>query len=114
VLDIVAREAGALVRVNKQPRGTTPLAPLRLHAPATYDIRVEKAGFEPFTASVRLPPDSEIKLPAHLSRPGHTAWFAHWYVLVPAGLIVAGAAGTSIYFATRTAGDRVPVMGGLN
>ena len=114
VIDIVASEAGAAVTVNKQPRGTTPIDPLKLHAPATYDIRVEKPGFEPFTASVKLPPDSEIKLPARLQRPGHTAWYAHWYVLVPASLFVAGAAGTTIYFATKTTPDRVPISGNVN
>jgi hypothetical protein len=114
VIDIVATEAGAAVTVNKERRGITPIEPLKLHAPATYDIRVEKDGFEPFAASVRLPPDSEIKLPARLQRPGHTAWYAHWYVLVPAGLVLAGAAGGTIYFATRTTSDRVPVMGTLN
>jgi hypothetical protein len=114
VIDIVASEAGAVVTVNKEPRGKTPIEPLKLHAPATYDIRVEKDGFEPFAASVKLPPDSELKLPANLQRPGHTAWYAHWYVLVPAGLVLAGAAGGTIYFATRTTSDRVPVMGTLN
>ncbi|MGE5184523.1 MAG: PEGA domain-containing protein [Acidobacteriota bacterium] len=114
VLDIVASEAGAAVTVNKRPRGMTPIPPLKLHAPATYDIRVEKTGFEPFTASVKLPPDSEIKLPARLQRPGHTAWYAHWYVLVPASLVVAGAAGATIYVATQKTPDRVPVGGNVN
>jgi len=114
VIDIVASEAGAAVTVNKEPHGKTPIEPLKLHAPATYDIRVEKEGFEPFSASVRLPPDSEIKLPANLQRPGHTAWYAHWYVLVPAGIVLAGAAGGTIYFATRTTSDRVPVTGTIN
>jgi hypothetical protein len=114
VIDIVATEAGAAVLVNKEPRGKTPIEPLKLHAPATYDIRVEKDGFEPFTASVKLPPDSEIKLPATLQRPGHTSWYQHWYVIVGGSLLVAGAAGTTIYFATRTSSDRVPVMGNVN
>jgi hypothetical protein len=114
VIAIQSTENGAAVSVNKEARGLTPIPPLKLHAPATYDIRVEKSGFEPFTASVRLPPDSEIKLPARLQRPGHTAWYAHWYVLVPASLVLAGAAGGTIYFATRTTSDRVPVMGTLN
>jgi hypothetical protein len=114
VIDIVASEAGAAVTVNKERRGTTPIEPLKLHAPATYDIRVEKTGFEPFSASVRLSPDSEIKLPARLSRPGSTAWYQHWYVLAGAGLLVAGAAGTTIYFATAKTSDRVPVMGNVN
>jgi hypothetical protein len=115
VIDIVTSEAGALVTVGGQQRGSTPIAPLKLHAPANYDVRVEKRGFVPFTTRVRLPPDAELKVNATLQRPGgEAAWWQHWYVLAGAGIIVAGAAGTTIYFATKTSSDRVPVMGTLN
>lgn len=115
VIDIVSSEAGALVTVGGERRGTTPLAPLKLHAPATYDVRVEKRGFVPFTTKVRLPPDAEIKVSAPLQRPGgHTAWYQHWYVLAVMGVVVAGAAGTTIYFATKTTSDQVPLGGTVN
>ena len=115
ILDIVASEAGALVIVGGEQRGTTPIAPLKLHAPATYDVRVEKRGFVPFTTKVRLPPDGELKVTASLQHPGgSTAWYQHWYVLTAAALIVAGAAGTTIYFATKTTSDRVPIGGTIN
>lgn len=111
VIDIVANLAGASVTVGGENRGMTPIQPLKLHAPATYTIRVEKADYVPFTTKVQLPPDGEIKVEAELSRRGAgSAWYQRWYVLAGAGLLVAGAAGTAIYFGTReTASDRVPV-----
>jgi hypothetical protein len=95
VIDIVANLAGAAVTVGGEPRGVTPLAALRLRAPATYDIRVERPGFVP---------DGEIKVEAALSRRGAEAWYQHWYVLAAAGLVVAGAGGSAIYFGTRDTG----------
>ncbi len=111
VIDIVANLAGASVTVGGESRGVTPIQPLKLHAPATYQIRVEKTGYVPFTTKVALPPDGEIKVEAELSRRGAgSAWYQRWYVLAGAGLLVAGAAGTAIYFGTRTSvNDHVPV-----
>ncbi|HEX2685173.1 MAG TPA: PEGA domain-containing protein [Kofleriaceae bacterium] len=104
VIDIVANLAGAAVTVGGEPRGTTPIEALTLHAPATYDIRVEKSGYVPFTTKVALPPEGEVKVEAQLSRRGaETAWYQHWYLLAAAGLVVAGAGGTAIYFGTREA-----------
>ncbi len=111
VIDIVANLAGASVTVGGESRGLTPIQPLKLHAPANYQIRVEKTGYVPFTTKVQLPPDGEIKVEAELSRRGAGgAWYQRWYVLAGAGLLVAGAAGTAIYFGTRESiSDRVPV-----
>lgn len=111
VIDIVANLAGASVTVGGENRGLTPIQPLKLHAPATYTIRVEKTDYVPFTTKVALPPDGEIKVEAELSKRGAgSAWYQRWYVLAGAGLLVAGAAGTVIYFGTRPeASDRVPV-----
>ena len=36
-------------------------------------------------------------------------WYQHWYVIAAAGVVAAGAAGASIYFATRNTTDHVPV-----
>jgi len=105
VIELVANLAGAAVTVGGQSRGVTPIAALRLRAPAAYDIRVEKAGYVPFSTRVALPPDGEIKVEAELSRrPGSDAWYQRWYVLAAAGLVVAGAGGTAIYFGTRDSG----------
>ena len=107
VIDIVANLSGAAVTVGGQSRGVTPVAALKLPAPASYDIRIEKLGYVPFTTRIALPPDGEIKVEAELSRRGgEAAWYQRWYVLAAAGVVVAGAGGTAIYFATRdTPGD---------
>ena len=108
VIDIVANLTGAAVTVGGEPRGLTPIQALKLHAPASYDIRVDKPGYVPFTTKVALPPDGEIKVEAQLSRRGSEAWYQHWYVLAAAGLVVAGAGGTAIYFGTRDTSSTVP------
>jgi hypothetical protein len=104
VIDIVANLPGAAVTIGGTARGLTPLEALKLPAPASYDIRVERAGYVPFITRVALPPDGEIKVEAELvwARRGTPAWYEHWYVLAAAGVIVAGAGGTALYFATRT------------
>ena len=115
VISIVASEPGALVTIGGEKRGTTPIAPLKLHAPASYDVRVEKDGFVAFTTKVRLPPDAELKVSATLQRPGGaTAWWQQWYVVVGASLLVAGAVGGTIYYTTLKTSDHVPVSGTLN
>jgi len=115
VIDIVANLGGAAVTVGGTSRGLTPIQALKLPAPATYEIRVEKEGYVPFTTKVALPPDGEVKVEAELSKRGSGgAWYGRWYVLAGAGLLVAGAATTAIYFGTRTTiSDSVPVSGGL-
>jgi hypothetical protein len=104
VIELVANLSGAAVTVGGQPRGETPITALKLRAPATYDIRVEKPGYVAFSTKVALPPDGEIKVEAELSRRGSEAWYQRWYVLAAAGLVVAGAGGTAIYFGTRDGG----------
>jgi hypothetical protein len=114
MIEIVANLAGASVTVGNERRGETPLPPLKLPAPAAYEIRIDKAGFLPYRTRIALPPDGEIKVEANLARPGASpAWYQRWYVVAGLGLVVAGAGGTAIYFATRDpAGDgRIGVMG---
>lgn len=102
VIDIVANLSGAAVTVGGTSRGLTPIQPLKLPAPANYEVKVTKEGFEPFSTRIQLPPDGELKVEARLSRKGAgTAWYQKWYVLTVAGVLVAGTAGTVIYFATR-------------
>lgn len=113
IIAITSNETGATVSVGGKPQGVTPIQPLKLRAPATYPIRIEKDGFVPFTTTVQLPPDSELKVDAELSRRGGgTAWYQKWYVLT--GIAVgAGLVGGGIYFATREPPDSVPVGGGI-
>jgi len=106
VIDIVANLAGAAVTVGGRPRGTTPIAALTLPAPASYEIRLDKPGYVPFTTRVALPPDGEVRVEAELARRGgEPAWYQRWYVVAAVGVVVAGAAGTALYVATRRASD---------
>ena len=116
VIDIVANLPGAAVTIGGTARGLTPIEALKLPAPASYDIRVERTGYVPFTTRVALPPDGEIKVEAELvwARRGAAAWYQHWYVLAAAGVIVAGAGGTALYFATRTTTSSAPGDGTLH
>ena len=101
VIEIVANLSGAAVSIGGESRGTTPIEKLTLPAPATYDIRIEKQGYVPYRTKVELPPDGQLRVEAELSLRGATKWYQRWYVLAAAGVLVAGAAGTTIYFATR-------------
>ena len=114
VIEVVAAESDAVVTVGGIKRGTTPIKPLRLRAPATYDVHVEKSGFVPFTTQVQLPPDSELRVRAALQRPGNNSWYTRWYVLAGMGAIVAGVAGGAIYFATNEPSNRVGFNGRLD
>lgn len=110
VIAIIANESGAAVTVGGEARGVTPIEPLKLHAPATYTIRVEKTGYVPFTTKVQLPPDSEIKVEAELAQRGATRWYQKWWVLT--GIAVGAAlVGGGVYLATRQPPDSVPVSG---
>jgi hypothetical protein len=105
VIDIVANLTGAAVTVGGESRGITPIEALKLRAPASYEIRVDKSGYVPFTTRVALPPDGEVKVEAVLSRRGgDAAWYQHWYVLAAASVVVVGAGSTAIYYGTRDRG----------
>ncbi len=113
IIAISASEPASTVSVSGTRRGVTPIPPLKLRAPARYPIKVEKPGFVPFTTTVQLAPDSEIKVEAVLSRRGGgTAWYQKWYVLT--GIAIgAGLVGGGIYYSTREPPDSVSVGGGF-
>jgi hypothetical protein len=116
VIAIVANEVGAAVTIGGEKRGVTPIDPLKLRAPATYSIRIDKEGFVPFTTKVQLPPDSELKVEAELSHRGRGAdhWYQKWYVLTGIGIVTAGVVGGGIYYATREPPSSVGVGGTIN
>lgn len=101
VIAIVASQAGARVSVSGQTRGVTPIAPLKLRAPDSYAIRIEKEGFLPFSTRVQLPPDGELRVEAELARRSARAWYQRWWAVSGLGLLIAGAAATTIYVVTR-------------
>ena len=105
VVDVVADLAGAAVTVGGEARGITPIDALRLRAPASYEIRVDKPGYVPFVTRVALPADGELKVYAELAkRGGAAAWYQPWYVLAAASAVLVGAGGAAIYFGTRDNG----------
>jgi PEGA domain len=112
VIDVVANQSGATVRLSGEARGQTPITPLRVRAPASYDLRVEKPGFVPFTATVAVPPQGAVKVTAQLTRRApKSAWYQRRWVIAVAAATVVSAAGTAAYFATRP--DRELSLGGV-
>jgi hypothetical protein len=113
-IDVIANLSGAGVELDGEHKGTTPIEPLRVRAPQSYDIRVEKSGYVPFSATVAVPPDGEVTVKAQLTkRGGGGHWYQKWYVLAIAGAAVIGATGAAIYIGTKP-GDNVPVGGVLD
>lgn len=95
-LRIRANVDGARVDVGGIRRGSTPVSPLRVAAPATYRIEVSKPGYIDFRASVAVPPDAEVQVRPVLERRGDNAWYEKWWVIALAGTVAAGAVTTAV------------------
>ncbi len=91
VLHIEANVSGAAVVVGREPRGVTPLGPIRVEAPAAYEITLTKDGYVPFSATVAVPPDAEVNVRPVLSERSGSAWYTQWWVAAIAGTVVVGA-----------------------
>jgi hypothetical protein len=101
---VEADQAGAQVTLNKDAAGKTPLhEPLKVRAPATYELKVAKPGFVPFEARVDVLPDANLRVHATLVRESRESpWYKRWYVWAAiGGALAAGGAATAIYFGTR-------------
>lgn len=100
---IAADLDGARVLVDGQLRGTTPLpAPLRVPAPRTYRVALDKPERVPFSARIDVVPDATVEVRAEL--PKSTApvpWYKRWYPWTSVGLAVAGAAVGTLIYVTR-------------
>lgn len=107
MIRIHANVKGATVVIGDRERGRTPVEPVRVKAPATYDIRLTKPGYVPFRASVAVPPDAEVQVEPVLSLEVDNAWYKRWWVLALAGTVTAGAVTTVIL--TRDTSSDVPV-----
>ena len=82
---------GAQVEVNGKSAGTTPLSPLRLRAPTDVELKVSKAGYQDFTARIKLVADSEVEVHATLAhKPGRTWYQKPWVWAVTGGILLAG------------------------
>jgi hypothetical protein len=105
-----ADQPGATVSLNGNAAGKTPLpSPVKVRAPATYKLKVEKSGFVPFQARVDVLPDANVEVHATLVKESkETPWYKRWYVwAIVGGAVAAGGAATAIYFGTRT--DSTPL-----
>lgn len=95
-INVSADVAGAQLYINARPRGKTPLtAPVRVLAPGSYRLLLERPQYLPFQASVTVMPDTTVDVSAHLSpevkaRP----WYRRWYVWTAIG--AAAVAGVSV------------------
>jgi hypothetical protein len=101
---IDADQAGAAITLNNEAAGKTPLgAPVRVRAPATYDLKVVKGGFVPFRARVDVLPDANVQVRATLiPESREVPWYKHWYVWAAiGGALAAGGAAAAIYYGTR-------------
>lgn len=109
-IKVVADVSGANVQLNGEGQGKTPItAPLTVRAPATYKVRVAKAGHVPFEATIDVLPDATVEVQARLPREaGKVPWYQRWYVWAAVGGAVAAAgAAAGIYYGTRV--DETPM-----
>ncbi len=105
-----ANVIGAKVDIDGHARGLTPVDPIKLPAPATYEIRVTKPGYTPFRIKVHVPPDAGVDVQTTLTtRGGDQAWYKKWWVAAIAGTVVVGAA-TATVMVTRGTPNNVPVV----
>jgi hypothetical protein len=109
VIRIASDVRGARVSVGGRARGVTPLSPVRVPAPATYDILVAKQGYVDFRASVAVPPDAEVVVKAQLAEQSARPWYTRWWGLTIIGTAAAGAVVTTVLL-TSGGDDDVPVV----
>jgi len=108
VIRIASSIRGAEVAVGGRARGRTPLSPLRVPAPATYEIVVAKSGYVDFHASVAVPPEAEVVVRADLSRQSERPWYGRWWGVTLIGAVAVGAIATTVVL-TSGGDDEVDV-----
>ena len=75
-------------------------------------MKIEKAGYVPFRATIQVPPEGTVQVKAELALRTQRAWYARWWVLAGASVIVAGATASIIYATSSdAASNTVPVTG---
>jgi hypothetical protein len=101
---IEADQSGASIALNNDVEGKTPAnEPIKVRAPGTYKLRVEKRGYVPFEARVDVLPDANIVVRATLVRESREVpWYKRWYVWAAVGGAVAiVGVSLAIYYGTR-------------
>jgi hypothetical protein len=113
-IKIVTDVEGASVELNGESQGKTPIADsIKVRAPATYKVKLQKSGYVTFQAGIDVLPDATVEVRATLVREeGKVPWYKRWYVWAAVGgaIAIAGAA-VAIYYGTRV--DETP-MGYIN
>lgn len=108
-IEIDSNVEAATVLVDGQRRGITPLPPVTVAAPKSYDVAVAKSGYSEFRARIAVTPNALVVVKPELTLLPADAWYKKWWVLALAGAVTAGAVTTAIVIATDGAAD-VPVM----
>jgi hypothetical protein len=91
---------GAEVEIGGIGRGRTPIDPVVVEAPARYDVRVRKAGYDDFTAAIDVPADGVFEVKPRLSkRVTQTTWYGKWWVWAIAGTVLTSAVVTGVVLA---------------
>lgn len=97
---VTANVEGALVTINGQEKGETPLeGKVRVLAPRSYRVDLAKTGFTPFAARIDVPPDATVEVRAEMAREeGPIPWYKRWWLWAILGAAVAGGAiGFTVY-----------------
>jgi len=97
---ITANVDGAIVTLDDQERGRTPLdGKIKVPAPHGYRVGLRKPGYLPFAARIDVVPDASVEVRAELSpESAPLPWYKRWWVWGIVGGVAAGAAiGTAVY-----------------
>ena len=93
---IKTTEDGDEVYLDEFFRGKTPLAPLKVSAPARYTVRVKRPGHSDFVARLDILPNAAVEVTPTLSRLSTPRqWYERWWVWAIVGGVVAGTATTN-------------------
>lgn len=90
-------------------QGRSPIPPLRLPAPARYEVKVTRPGHVPFVARLDVLPDASVEVNPTLSAKSRPLkWYQHWWVWALVGGVVAGTATTVAVVSLSRKPDQVP------
>ncbi len=93
VIRVSSSVDGASVEIGGIQRGQTPIMPVVVEAPQSYDVRVRKSGYEDFTLAINVPPDGTVEVQPRLRIKGadQSPWYGKWWIWAIAGTVVTGA-----------------------
>jgi hypothetical protein len=92
-------------------QGRAPLPPLRVSAPARYEVKVTRPGHEPFIARLDVLPDATVEVTPTLSRKTKPLkWYQHWWVWALVGGVAAGTATAVAAVSLSRGPDSVPAV----